>query len=137
MIVASLVVLAVVAAACSSSSSSSTSPSASTYCAQEQAAKDSFNALVGTDVVAEGTSTLKTRFDTFTTDLASLKTAASSQFSNELDAVQTSVDQLKTIVDNADTAGAATTAAQLAAGLGSLKTSAQGLFTAVDQACGG
>jgi hypothetical protein len=50
-------------------------------------------------------------------------------------AVQTSVDQLKTVVDGADTAGVATTAAQFAAGLTSLETSTQALFTGVDAAC--
>ena len=83
--------------------------------------KDSFSALVGTDVLAEGTETLKTRLEALTTNLATLKTAAGSQFSSQLDAVQSSVDQLKTVVDNADQAGAATTATQFAAGLGSLE----------------
>jgi hypothetical protein len=142
--VLSLVVMAMVGAACSSSSPSPTSsaaatssPSADALCTQEQAVKDSFNALAGTDIVSEGTDALKSRFDTFTADLAALKTTASSEFSSQVDAVQTSVDQLKTVVDDADTAGVAATAAGFAAGLGSLKTSTQALFTAIDQACAG
>jgi hypothetical protein len=135
--------LSIVAGACSSSSSSSSSPSSlssaspsvNAYCSQEQAVKDSYNALVDTDVTAEGTNTLKTRFDTFSSDLASFKTAAGSQFSSEMTAVQTSVDQLKTIVDDADTAGVATTATQFAVGLTTLKTSIETLFAAVDAAC--
>jgi len=139
LVAVSLMVLAVLASACSSSSSPSpsASPSTDAYCAQVQAVKDSFNALVGTDIVSEGTTTLKTRFDTFTADLESLKTSSSSEFSTQFDAVQTSVDQLKTVVDNADTAGVATTAAQFLVGLGGLKTSVTALFTAVDQKCGG
>lgn len=97
--------------------------------------KDSFNALVGTDVVSDGTDALKARFETFTNDLASLKTAAGSQFSSEMAAVQASVDQLRAVVDDADTAGVATTTAKFLAGLGGLKTSSQALFTALDQSC--
>lgn len=136
-LVVSMVGLALVAGACSSSSSPSSSPSptADSYCAQAQAVKDSFSALIDTDVVAEGTDSLTTRFDAFMSDLESLKTAAGSGFSGEIDALQSSVDQLKTVVDNADTAGAAATATAFVAGLDALKTSAQALFTAVDQAC--
>ncbi len=139
LIVVSMMVLVVLASACSGSSSPSpsASPSADAYCAQVQAVKDSFNALVGTDIVSEGTDTLKTRFDAFTADLTSLKTSSSEEFSTEFDAVQTSVDQLKTVVDDADSAGVAKTAAQFLVGLGSLKTSVTALFTAVDQKCGG
>ena len=139
LIVVSMMVLVVLASACSGSSSPSpsASPSADAYCAQVQAVKDSFNALVGTDIVSEGTDTLKTRFDAFTADLTSLKTSSSEEFSTEFDAVQTSVDQLKTVVDDADSAGVAKTAAQFLVGLGSLKTTVTALFTAVDQKCGG
>lgn len=139
LIVVSMMVLVVLASACSGSSSPSpsASPSADAYCAQVQAVKDSFNALVGTDIVSEGTDTLKTRFDAFTADLTSLKTSSSEEFSTEFDAVQTSVDQLKTVVDDADSSGVAKTAAQFLVGLGSLKTTVTALFTAVDQKCGG
>jgi hypothetical protein len=117
--------------------SPSPSPSPSpTYCDSAQAVKDSFNALITTDVLAEGTDTLKTRFATFTTDLAAFRTDAKSNFATEVDAVQGSVDQLKTVVDNADSAGAATTASQFVAGLVTLKTSMQTLITAIDDACG-
>jgi hypothetical protein len=138
--------LALVVTACSSSNPSSSSTVSSTpassspsseLCAQQAAAKESFNALTGTDVVAEGTNTLTTRFDAFTVDLESLRSAAHSQFSSELDAVQSSVDQLRKVVDNADNVDVATTATQSVAALGSLKTSVQALFAAVDQACQG
>lgn len=138
--------LSFVAAACSSSTSSSpsagappasSSPSAAAgaLCSQEAAVKASFEALVGTNVVAEGTTTLQTRFDTFASDLATLRGTAKSQFSSEFDAVQSSVDQLKAVVDKADTQDAATTAAEFVGGVASLKTTTQALFTAIDRAC--
>jgi hypothetical protein len=104
-------------------------------CAQVQAVKDSFNALADTNVAAEGTNVLKSRFETFTADLESLKAAASSQFESQFDAVQASVDQLQTVIDDAEAAGVATTAAQFIAGLEGLTTTLQEVFTAVDRAC--
>jgi hypothetical protein len=133
----SLVAIAVVATACSSSDSSSSSPSADAYCAAEAAVKDSYDTLIATDVVAEGTDTLKRRFEAFTTDLASLETAAGSRFSSQVDAVQGSVDQLEKVIRDAGSVGIATTAERFSAGLGDLKTSVEALFTEVDRACEG
>jgi hypothetical protein len=139
-----MIVLAVVAAACSSSTTSSTttspsppssSPSAEALCAQEGAVKASFGALVHTDVVAEGTNTLMRPFDAFVRDLASLRSAAGDRFSSQLDAVGSSVQQMKQVVDKADTADVATTAGQFVAALGNLKRSVESLFAAIDQAC--
>ncbi len=127
---AGLLFFAAAGAACSSSSKP-------TYCDERQATETSYSALTDTNVVTEGTNTLKTRFDTFTNDLKDLKSAAGTEFSSEIDAVQSAAGDVGTVVDNADTASLSTTANQLSSSLTGLKNSVKGLFTEMDNACNG
>jgi hypothetical protein len=152
LLAATMVGLALFAAACSSGGSNTpitsaappTSPlptsapsTSDVACAQRQAVKEAFDALVDTDVVANGTNALKANFDAFTAALQSLKSSASSRLTAQLDAVQSAVDGLKKVVDDAGSAGAAATATQFAAGLVSLKTAVQSLMATLDQDCSG
>ena len=121
------IVLALFATACSSGSD---------YCEQKDAVASSFDTLVGTDVLAEGTDTLRERYDAFTSELGDLADAAKSEFGDEVSAVQTAADDLGDAIGSIGDMGLAEAATTIAPLIQNLQSSFGSLLTALDSACG-
>lgn len=130
-------------AGCSSSSdtateSASATPSATAtaaYCAGVDTVKASLDSLVNTSVIQEGTSTLKSRYETFTSDVSALADSAREAFAAETAAVDTSVAALKASIDALAESPSVAQAAALKPALQAVATSTQALIDAVQGAC--
>jgi uncharacterized protein YoxC len=123
-----LAVMAALVAGCSSSSSD---------CDQRDQVRQDYEALVNTDVVAEGTDVLSQRFNTLQEDIQRLtNTAAGQEFGTEIAAVNASMSQVSTTIQGVKDAPGVEAAAQVVPALSNLKSSATALIDAVSSACG-
>lgn len=105
------------------------------YCDELSATESSLEALVNTDVLAEGTDVLTERYDDFTAQLSSLVDAAGDEFSDETAAVESSVDQVGAVVDEAANLNLGTAAEEAGPALEGLQSSTQALLDSVQSAC--
>lgn len=130
-----------VLAGCSSDSTASTESAApsntasAAYCASVDAVASSLDALVNTKVLQEGTDALKSRFDTFRTDVRALTDSARAEFVKESTAVDASVATLQTAVTSLKDSPSAAQAASLKVALQGVSTSTKALVDAVKGAC--
>ena len=104
------------------------------YCSAKDEAQQSFEQLTSTDVIEEGTATLKERFRTFSSDAESLIEVAEDEFQTEIDALRTSLSQMEGVVEGVGE-DAAAAAPLVAPAIEDLQTSTGDFFEAVDQAC--
>jgi ABC-type molybdate transport system substrate-binding protein len=133
-VIASGVLFALAVAACgsdNSSTSATTTPTTAAttttvagnaaLCTARDALKDSLQKLTSVDVVKNGTSSLQAALTTVTTNLQSVKAAASQQLQPQVSAFETSLQQLQTALGTTGSAGltAIATAAADAARTGS------------------
>jgi len=105
------------------------------YCDELSATQSSLETLVDTDVLAEGTDVLSQRYDAFASQLDALIAAAGDEFSEESAAVQASLDQVGTVVDEATSLNLGSAAAQAEPALDSLSTSTQALVDSIQNSC--
>jgi predicted phage tail protein len=104
------------------------------YCADRAAAQQSWQELTGTDVIEDGTATLRDRFRNFSGDVETLAESAQDEFQPEIDALRDSLQQMEGVLQ--DVAGdPATAAPQVRPAIEDLESSTENLLGAVDQAC--
>jgi hypothetical protein len=120
--------------AASSSPSESTS-AAGDVCAEVDTAKASLQALVDTELVEEGTNTLKERFETFTTDVQTLVDSAKAELAPQVAAVETSVAALQEVVTGLAEDPTAGDAALVKPALLAVAASVESLINGVQQDC--
>ncbi|MGB7979837.1 MAG: hypothetical protein WCF36_03465 [Candidatus Nanopelagicales bacterium] len=104
-------------------------------CAAADAAQASLRSLTETEIVKEGTDAVRANFATFQTDVATLITSARADFAPEAEAVQASVDGLRTAIDGLTQSPSLSQAAAVAAAIRPVGTSLDALETAVERAC--
>ena len=105
------------------------------YCEQKDAVASSFDTLVGTNVLSEGTDTLRERYDAFTADLEDLAGSARDEFGDEVDAVEAAADEMGTALGSLGDTGLADAATTIAPLVQNLQSSFSSLVTAIDTAC--
>jgi hypothetical protein len=105
------------------------------YCDEVSATQTSFDALVSTDILAEGTDALTQRFQDFSTQVETLLDSARVEFSDETAAVEESLQQVGAVVDEAANLNLGAAAQQAGPALESLRTSTQALLDAVQVEC--
>ena len=102
-------------------------------CADSEALSSSVDALADVDVRAEGTNGVEAAVDDVSTDLEALKASAGSDLEPQVDALQGSLDDLRTAAADIDSEGAAATVAAASA----VAADATTLFDSLDAgACG-
>jgi hypothetical protein len=91
----------------SSAATERTTTTAASVCTDREALESSVAALQDVDVRAEGANGLTAAIGTVEDDLRAFGDSAGSELQPQVDAVQDSIDQLKTAVDNLDSDGVA------------------------------
>lgn len=116
--------------------SATTTPSATdAVCADAAEVRTSLDALVSTEVLREGTDTLKERFATFEASVRQLIDGARVEFAPQSDAARASVDDLKAALAGLADSPSVQDAAAIATSLAAVKTSVTALLDAVQAAC--
>ena len=126
------VVGAAVAALLLSACGDSSKPS---YCSAVNNLKNSIEALPNTDVIQNGTNALKSAVTKVENDANAVVSAAKSDFSNEIDAVKTSVDSLSSTVKQLSSSPSAATLAQLPGEASAVATALKNLADATSSKC--
>ncbi|MGB8021629.1 MAG: hypothetical protein WCF04_10410 [Candidatus Nanopelagicales bacterium] len=137
---AALICVPVLGGCSSSSDSTAESPTPSdtasaAYCASVDTVRASLDALVSTNVIKDGTATLKSRFEAFQADVKSLTDSARANFTSESAAVDASVATLKDEMAGLKDSPSVTQVAAIASALKSVSASTQALLDAVRAAC--
>ena len=98
--------------------------------------KSSVQSVKDVDVTtSSGLSDLESALTTVKDDLASVKADATSEFSSQIDTVETSYSALTSTVDKAKTSPSATTLSATASALSTFNTDAQSLISDVESTC--
>lgn len=118
----------------SPTSSVSESPTAD-VCADVDAAQASLQALVDTDILREGTDTVKTRLATLKSDLQVLVESGRAEVAPESAAVKESIATLESVLAGLKEDPTAADLASVKPALESVATSAQDLVTALESTC--
>jgi hypothetical protein len=105
------------------------------YCDEVRATQSSFDALVSTDILAEGTDVLTQRYEDFSTQVDVLLDSARAEFADESAAVEESLQQVGAVVDEAANLNLGAAAEQAGPALDGLRTSTQALLDAVGNEC--
>jgi hypothetical protein len=122
--------------AASASAAASASPGASgQVCTDFATVQSSLDALTGTNIVQEGTNTLKERFATFQSDVASLVDSAQADFAGQTTAVKASLAALEAALTGLADSPSVADAAMIKPALEAVKTSTEELVAAVQGAC--
>ena len=108
---------------------------ASTLCADADATKAALDTLTSTEVLKDGTNTLKANFAALESSVTTLAASAKTDFATEADAVRTSVDSLKTAISNLTDSPSVADAAAVAAAIKPVQESVNTLVTSVKGAC--
>jgi hypothetical protein len=124
-----LVLVALLLAACGGSSKPS-------YCSAINDLQDSIKALPSTDVIANGTSALKSALTKVQDNANAAVDAAKSDFPNETSSVKTSVESLSTTINEITRSPAPQTIAQLPGEASAVATAAKNLTNAASSKCG-
>lgn len=141
-----VVVMATSFAACSSSSTSSTSAtttaSTSTYPADKQEicqARDqlqnSVSALTNPSLLTKGSAAITDAVNQVKTDLTNVETAANQDYQPQIQALQTSVDDLQTAAGNLGSGNVAQNMTAVGTAIASVGTDASSLFTQLETSC--
>lgn len=105
------------------------------YCDEVSATQSSFDALVSTDILADGTDVLTQRYEDFSTQVDALLDSARAEFADESAAVEESLQQVGAVVDEAANLNLGAAAEQAGPALDGLRTSTQALLDAVGNEC--
>ncbi len=105
------------------------------FCDEVSATQTSFDALVGTDILAEGTDVLTQRYEDFSTQVDTLLDSARVEFSDQTAAVEESLQQVGAVLDEAANLNLGAAAQQAGPALEGLRTSTQALLDAVENEC--
>jgi hypothetical protein len=108
---------------------------ASALCADLETVRGSLDALVSTEVLREGTATLKERFATFESSVRDFIDAAQAEFAPQATAARAAVDDLKAAVDGLADSPSVSDVAAITAALASVRASVTALIDAVQGAC--
>jgi hypothetical protein len=118
-------------------SSSLTSSPAADECAALQTLQDSIGSLLAVQPVQQGAQGVQDALTQVGNDIGPAASAASSELAPQIDALKQAVQAMSDTISNAGTAGAATTATQLASELPAVGTAWAGLTSAAaDMNCG-
>ena len=123
------------AAATPSQSASTTETSAADVCADVDTAKASLQALVDTNVVQEGTDTLKTRFAALESDVQTLLESGQAELAPKTAEVKDSIAMLQDALAGLKNDPTAAELAPLKTSLQAVKTSTEDLIAAVEDTC--
>jgi len=104
-------------------------------CADLDAAQSAFDDLAGTQVVKEGTNTLKDRFAAFKSAVQTLGASARTEFASEVQDVDSAVAGLQTAIEQLTDSPSLADAKAVATALGPVRDSFTTLSTAVRTAC--
>ncbi|HEU5037655.1 MAG TPA: hypothetical protein VFT70_11670 [Nocardioides sp.] len=104
-------------------------------CADVDRAQASLQAMVDTDVVREGTDTLRARFATFESDVRALLESGRSELAPAAAAVSDAIAGVKTRLAGLKDQPTGSDLARLKTDLQSLKSSTEDLITAVEDIC--
>ncbi len=156
-VVSCIVVVALAVAGCSSSSKTSSSSASTTattatsttggtptsypagkeqVCQARDQLKTSVGALTTPSLLTQGTTAIKAAVDKVQTDLGTVKTAAGQDYQPEVNAVQTSLQQLQTAVGNLGSGNTVDNLKALGTSIASVGTTTSALFTKLQAACG-
>ncbi len=105
------------------------------YCDEVSATKSSFETLVNTDVLSEGTDALQQNYDAFSAQLDSLVDAAGDEFAEETAAVESSLQQVAAVLDDVADLNLGAAVQQAGPALESVKTSTQALLDSIQTKC--
>ncbi len=105
------------------------------YCDEVSATRSAFETLVGTDVLAEGTDALQQNYEAFSTQVDSLMASAGEEFADETAAVEASLAQVGTVVDEAANLNLGAAAQQAGPALESLSASTRSLLDSIQSTC--
>lgn len=119
----------------SAAASSAPASGASAVCAQRAAVKADLDALTSTQVLKDGTSALRSRYQTLVTNSQQLREAAKVQYAAEVTAAQASLDALNTAIADLKASPSIAQAAAIAPLLAEVKASMQSLLDAIQSAC--
>ena len=115
-------------------SPASESPAAD-VCAEVDAAQTSLQALVDTDILTEGTDTLKMRLATLDSDLQALMDSGRAELDPESAAVKGSIATLKDVLADVKENPTAADLASVRPAVESVKNTTQDLVTALQSSC--
>jgi cytochrome c556 len=153
-VVFSTAVLAMAGVGCSSNSNQSTSAQASSsssagssgstsypagkeqVCQARDQLKTSLDALIDPSLLAGGTSAITAAVDKVQSSLAALKTAAKQNYKPEVDALQTSLQQLQSAVGNLGNGNVSQSLQAVGSAIAKVGTTSGDLFTKLKAACG-
>lgn len=122
-------------ATASPSLTSSASESPADVCADVDTAQASLQALVDTDILQEGTDTLKARLATLKSDVQVLVDSGREELAPESAAVKESIATLEEVLAGLKEDPTAADLASVRPALESVKTTAQDLVTALESTC--
>lgn len=128
-------VLALLLSGCSGNDTSSGGSSASPVCSDVDSLKASASALTDITVQKGALSELETKLTAVQDDLAQLKSDAKSEFSTQLDAVDSAAQAFKSSLEAAVANPTATTVTAVGPALQSFGTALTDLESAVDKTC--
>jgi hypothetical protein len=131
--------LALTAAACGSSSSSaaktSTTSSKQAVCSAEANLKQSMSDLADPSVLTGGTTSIKSAVQKVQDDLDALSTAAKGNYKPEVDALKSSLDQLKTTIGNLGNGSVSSSITQIGDDISNVGSAASALQKSVTTKC--
>lgn len=119
----------------SQTTSAATATPSADVCADVATAEASLQDLVGTEILQEGTDTLKARFATFKSDVQTLVESGKAAFAPKVESVQTSIATLEDTIASLKQDPTAAEAALIKPSLQSVKTSTEELIAAVGGTC--
>lgn len=119
------------------SSESATYPAAKEQlCQARDQLKTSVQALTQPSLLVGGTTAIKAGVDKVQTDLTDLKTAAQQTYGPQVDAMQSTLNQLETAVGTLGTGGATQNLQAVGTAIAPVGTTSADLFTTLQAACG-
>ena len=125
------------ASSSSSSSSSANDPAGKEQiCAARDQLKTSVAALTDASLLTGGTTGIKAAVAQVQTDLAAVKTAGKETYATEVDAMQSSVDQLQTATGELGNGNAAENLQSVGTAIAATGVAAEKLFTKLKTTCG-
>jgi hypothetical protein len=105
-------------------------------CAARDQLKTSVTALTDASLLTGGTTGIKAAVGQVQTDLTAVKTAGKQTYATEVDAMQSSVDQLQTATGELGNGNAAGNLQSVGTAIAATGVSAEKLFTKLKTACG-
>ena len=99
------------------------------YCEAGAELRSSISALADLDLISEGTNGLQTRLDAIRDDLSDLRDAGEEAAADEIDALDTAVDDLGSAIEDVSGSLSQDNVAQVGAAIGDVTEAAQAVYT--------